>query len=392
MSKTIVFFRETLWDAPLRISTNAIARVFAAKGWKCAWIVNPLSVYDLCRPSHRRKLELFLSGGVWHEQNVFEYCPLSLARIGRVWPLKTAWVGGNALRLTMPSLKHILKKNGFLPADVLMIGSRAAASALGYLPAKHVIYHAQDYFARRLDQSPALDAAERLLIQRSDLVMPVQDVHASRFVQELDVPPEKMEVLHLAADTDVFSARVAEPVDLKSIPHPRIAVVGTLATMDRDMLLKVATSLRAMHFVSIGPRDASWEREAARQKASNIHFIGARDYEQLPGYLRHCDVGLAMYRVADVGTRIVGGFYMKIYDYAAASLPIVVTEMPGYENVRDFMFCAKTVDEFVGALQRALCYTQEQFDRLRRFSSESGSWQSRYQQIIDALDRLAARP
>jgi hypothetical protein len=183
----------------------------------------------------------------------------------------------------------------------------------------------------------------------------------------------------------MFAGEHAEAADLAGIPRPRVAMLGTTVTMDLDLFVALARRRSDLSFVQIGPENEMWLRRIAAEGLDNVHFLGPKSYEQLPTYLKHCDVGLAIYSVADVGTRIVGGFYMKIYDYAAADLPIVVTEMPGYDDVRDFMFLADDVEGFSAALDRALAYTPEQFEKLRKFACESGSWRARYEQILKRL-------
>ena len=69
----------------------------------------------------------------------------------------------------------------------------------------------------------------------------------------------------------------------------------------------------------------------------------------------------------------------------------MVTEMPGYSGVRALMFCAKTIEGFSNALDRALGYTGEQYRMLKRFSLEAGSWTGRYTEILHHIGRLAPR-
>jgi len=388
--RTIIFCRETLWDEPLRISTNSLARQFVKHGWRCAWVVNCVHPFHFLRPSARREQlwSLVRTGGRWVDGNVFEFCPLSLIRVSSRWPLNHPWFARHLYHLALPRVDKVLRREGFLPADVLVIGNPAGFSLIDLVPAKRVIFHAQDAFCDRPSATNEYRGIEAELIRRSDLVLPCSHVIARKMMDRYEIPDRKLHVVPHASDVELFAGEHEEPHDLRVIPRPRVAMLGTAATMDRDLLMELAERRGDLHFVSIGPAGADWHGQVHRRGLSNVHLLGPRNYEQLPGYLTNCDVGLAMYRRADVGGRIVGGFYMKIFDYAAAGLPIVVTEMPGYEQVKDFIFTAYTLDEFCEAIDRALNYTPRQYEKLRAFSRESGSWEARYRQIVGLLDKL----
>ena len=66
-------------------------------------------------------------------------------------------------------------------------------------------------------------------------------------------------------------------------------MLGTTATMDRQLLMELAGRRGDLQFVSIGPEDHQWQEAAAQLGLKNVHFLGPKQYEQLPGYLKHCD-------------------------------------------------------------------------------------------------------
>jgi len=389
-----VFCRETLWDSPLRISTNSIARQFAKDGWRVGWIVDPICPLDF-RPTASRTLRarvgLHRSGGRWHGPRVFEYCPLCLVRAGRFWPLNTVAAIRGSLLLTMPPIPEVLRRRGLWPVDVLVIASRSAASALRAIAAKHVLYHAHDFFADRKSRRELPGEIEAELVDKADLVVAAQELHREKIIEHFGARPEEVVVVPFASDPEMFARQHAEGEDLAGVPRPRVVLLGTPTTMDLGLIAGLAERRSDVSFVHVGPEDPAWARVIGERSLKNLYLLGPKDYEVLPHYLPHCDVGLAPYRSADVGARVVGGFYMKIYDYAAAGLPIVVTEMPGYSGVRAFMFCAKTIEGFSNALDRALGYTGEQYRMLKRFSLEAGSWTGRYKEILHHIGRLAPR-
>ena len=69
----------------------------------------------------------------------------------------------------------------------------------------------------------------------------------------------------------------------------------------------------------------------------NVHLLGKRAYEELPGVLRGADAGLIPYVRSELTASI---FPMKVYEYLAAGLPVVATPLPALEGVADVAVAA----------------------------------------------------
>ena len=61
----------------------------------------------------------------------------------------------------------------------------------------------------------------------------------------------------------------------------------------------------------------------------NLHVLGARPWsEALPGYLQHADVGIVPFDVRNHADLVRGVNPIKLYEYAAAGLPVVSVYWP----------------------------------------------------------------
>ncbi|MCC6546154.1 glycosyltransferase [Candidatus Sumerlaeota bacterium] len=114
-----------------------------------------------------------------------------------------------------------------------------------------------------------------------------------------------------------------EPQDLADLPHPRILYVGTM----NDRLNADLFTLLAEHFphgsiIAVGPRHGTF---ALKKSPKNLHFLGLKPHEQLPGYYQHCDLGIMPFADNDAAKAINP---VKTLEYLACGLPVLSTPVP----------------------------------------------------------------
>jgi glycosyltransferase involved in cell wall biosynthesis len=258
---------------------------------------------------------------------------------------------------------------------------------LAALDPELVVYHCVDDIAaqERIDAA-SFAAAERRFARRADLVLASAPALADR-MRELS---SNVMYAPNVADTAAFATALEPgPVDtaLAALSEPRIVFVGAIAAkkLDFDLIRGVAAARRDWTFAFVGPvglgdpgTDAS-----ALESEPNVHLLGRRAQEALPGVLRGAAVGLIPYRRSRLTASI---FPMKVYEYLAAGLPVVATPLRGLEEI-DGVTVAEGVEATVAALELALAGDSP--DR-RRACSESvrhHSWDSRLAEIGEALRR-----
>src|SRR5690606_6114284 len=82
-----------------------------------------------------------------------------------------------------------------------------------------------------------------------------------------------------------------EPEDQKSIPHPRLGFFGVIdERLDIDIIEKLATFRPDWQIVLVGP--VVKIDPATLPKKPNIHYLGGKDYKDLPAYLAGWDIAL----------------------------------------------------------------------------------------------------
>ena len=114
-----------------------------------------------------------------------------------------------------------------------------------------------------------------------------------------------------------------EPVDQASIPHPRVGFYGVVdERFNVDLLEEMADLKPDFQFVIIGP--VCKIDEASLPKRENIHYLGKKEYSELPYYLAGWDCAIMPFALND-STRFISP--TKTPEYLAAGRPVVSTSI-----------------------------------------------------------------
>ncbi len=145
----------------------------------------------------------------------------------------------------------------------------------------------------------------------------------------------------------------ADLPDQATIPHPRVGFYGVLdERFDLDLMRDVAALRPDIHFVFLGP--VVKLDPAQLPKAPNLHYLGPKQYEELPSYLAGWDAAMLPFAMNDA-TRYISP--TKTPEYLAAGKRVVST--PIHDVVHDYgasglVEIAATAQEFAAALDRSL--------------------------------------
>ena len=185
---------------------------------------------------------------------------------------------------------------------------------------------------------------------------------------------------------------MAEPADQAGIAHPRVGFFGVVdERLDIELLGQLAEAHPEWQFVIIGPVVKIDPATLPRQ--ANIHYLGGKDYQELPAYLRGWDVATLLF-ADNESTKFISP--TKTPEYLAAGRPVVST--PIRDVVRPYgdlnlVQIAATAAEFGQAIETALNQTQDADWRQRTDDYLATiSWDQTWQQMVDLMqNRLAAR-
>ncbi|MBE9193663.1 UDP-galactopyranose mutase [Gloeocapsopsis crepidinum LEGE 06123] len=221
-----------------------------------------------------------------------------------------------------------------------------------HLQPEAVVYDCMDELSAFKGASPALKNYEAELFRRADLVFTGgQSLYESKVNQHPNVYafPSSVDVAHFAQ----ARSQAAEPADQANIPHPRLGFFGVIdERMDIELLAGIADVRPDWHLVIIGP--VVKIDPATLPQRENIHYLGTKDYKQLPAYLAGWDLAILPF-AHNESTRFISP--TKTPEYLAAGKPVVSTSIR--DVVRPYgemqlVRIADTIEEFVTAAQKAM--------------------------------------
>jgi glycosyltransferase involved in cell wall biosynthesis len=214
------------------------------------------------------------------------------------------------------------------------------------------VYDCMDELSAFQGAPAGMRELEGALLSRADLVLTGgRSLYEAKRLLHPNVHecPSSVDVPHFAR----ARGRLPEPTDQGRVPQPRIGFFGVLdERLDRDLLDAVAARSPGWHFVMVGPVAKINPKDLPSRP--NIHYLGPKSYDDLPGYIAGWDVAMLPF-ARNEATRFISP--TKTPEYLAAGRPVVSTSIP--DVVRPYgdeglARIADTPDLFLAAIRDAL--------------------------------------
>ncbi|PSF37258.1 UDP-galactopyranose mutase [Aphanothece hegewaldii CCALA 016] len=259
-----------------------------------------------------------------------------------------------------------------------------------HLQPEVIIYDCMDELSAFKDASPVLKTYEAELFKRADLVFTGgQSLYESKVKQHPNVYafPSSVDVPHFAQGRRIQE----DPIDQASIPHPRLGFFGVIdERMDIELLTGIADARPDWHLVIIGPV-VKIDPETL-PKRDNIHYLGGKDYQELPKYLAGWDLAMLPF-ARNESTRYISP--TKTPEYLAAGKPVISTSIR--DVVRPYgdlglVRIADTPDEFVVVAEKAMQEDTAALGWLNQVDTflEQISWDRTWSSMMKLLDSTIA--
>jgi len=206
-------------------------------------------------------------------------------------------------------------------APVLWFYTPEALRLADALPAAAVtIYDCMDELSAFQGASAELNRLEAALLDRADIVftggMSLYEAKRERH-HNLHAFPSAVDAAHFGQARNRFP----DPPDQMAIPHPRIGFFGVIdERLDRDLLAEVARQRPDWQLILVGPVVKIDPESLPR--APNIHYLGGKNYDDLPRYIANWDVAMMPF-ARNEATRFISP--TKTPEYLAAGRPLVST-------------------------------------------------------------------
>ncbi|XWK88333.1 MAG: glycosyltransferase family 1 protein [Phormidium sp.] len=248
-----------------------------------------------------------------------------------------------------------------------------------------VVYDCMDELSAFKGASPALKALEVELFSRADLVFTGgQSLYEAKRDRHPHIYafPSSIDKVHFGKARNLTT----EPADQINIPHPRIGFFGVIdERMDIELLGEIAKARPEWHFVMIGP--VVKIDPATLPNYENIHYLGGKSYQELPGYVGGWDIAMLPF-ARNESTRFISP--TKTPEYLAAGKPVISTSIrdvvrPYGEN--DLVKIADNVTDFITASETLMnqeFLSSDWLERVDTFLADN-SWDSTWQRMLQLI-------
>ncbi|MFN8720533.1 MAG: glycosyltransferase family 1 protein [Rhodospirillales bacterium] len=208
------------------------------------------------------------------------------------------------------------------PGDPLVLWyyTPMALAFTDHLAPDAVVYDCMDELSGFRGAAAGLRAMEQRLFDRADLVFAggASLYEAKRHRHHaVHAFPSSIDAAHFAR----ARGPVADPPGQAGIPRPRLGWFGVIdERMDLDLFAGVADRRPDWQLVMVGP--VVKIDPASLPRRANVHWIGPRDYSDLPDHLAGWDVGIMPFALNEA-TRYISP--TKTPEFLAAGVPVVST-------------------------------------------------------------------
>ena len=209
-----------------------------------------------------------------------------------------------------------------------------------------VVYDCMDELANFAFAPADIAARETALMARADIVLcggkSLYEARASRH-HNIHCVPSGVDVAHFARGAD----GLPDPADQAALPRPRLGFYGVIdERMDIALLAEAAAARPEWHFVMVGPVVKIAEHDLPR--AANIHWLGRKDYAELPAYAAGWDVALMPFAL-NASTEFISP--TKTPEYMAAGLPVVSTPVRDVVSGYGHLNCIRLATDAAGLIE-----------------------------------------
>jgi uncharacterized SAM-binding protein YcdF (DUF218 family) len=361
-----------------------IMSTLAANGNRVLYIENtgvrPPRIKDISRIRSRLKNWFRSTGGVRKErENLYVFSPLILpfpySRIVR-------WINYMMLMLVIKRWMKAMEFGNpviwtFLPTDL----SRSIIEAL---PKKLVVYYCIDNFSVSSPAAIKIVEPEQRMIRSVDLVFTTSTAlydYCSRYNGSVYKFPF---TVNYGKFEKVRLQDGPPPEELKSIARPIVGYIGGIHKwMDMELLVEAARRCPDYRFVFVGPIQTD---TSALEAYGNVHFLGKKHHESLPGLIKHFDVCIIPYVISDYTKNV---YPTKLNEYLALGKHVVSTPLPELIEFNgkygDVVAIARDADGFIAAIRK--CLDGESgvtSERLTEIARENG-WDGRIEEMCGVI-------
>lgn len=283
-----------------------------------------------------------------------------------------AWVDTERRRAVQSVLEGPLGRS-FVNAVQWFYDPMAVTAFLDQMDEVAVVYDCMDELSQFKGAPPELVRRERELLNAADVVFaggPKMAKRKSRYHANCHSYGCGVDFKHFGK---ARHAATKIPPDMARFSGPVLGYIGVVdERLDYDLLAKLADHNLGWDVAVVGPHAKVDPADFPRNE--NLHFLGGRDYSQLPRYAKAFDVCLMPF-AKNEATEFINP--TKALEYMATGTPIVSSDIE--DVVRQFGHVASiatTHDEFLAACEESMERPDAARIKTGLVLAKNNSWES----------------
>ena len=256
-----------------------------------------------------------------------------------------------------------------------------APAMIGAFGERAVVYDCMDELSKFRFAPTALVDRERYLMAQADVVFAggyKLSQSKAKYHNNVHFFGCGVDVAHFAT---ARSADLEVPREIAALKRPVVGYYGVIdERIDYELLRALASSLTDVELVMVGPVVKVDPSELPQ--ADHIHWLGQRQYAELPAHVKGFDVCLMPFALNDA-TEYINP--TKTLEYMAAGKPIVSTAVSDVvHNFTPVVAVANTYEEFVTAVRAAIERPSSEMIARGLEQARANSWES----IVARMERI----
>lgn len=284
--------------------------------------------------------------------------------------------------------RKAMKRLGFRK-PILWIYAYNASSAVDTFGEEISLYLCNDAFAQLHGNKflrQRVTSLERRLVSHVDAVITVSD----KLTEEKRLYAKTIATIHHGVDFRLFSESI-KPIDTLKFPRPILGYSGVIRhIIDLDLLEFLSIQKPEWTIVMVGPvtesRKGYYDKIRRIEVLPNVHFLGPKSSQDIPGYINQFDVCLLPYIKGEVSSYYSSP--LKFFEYLAVGKPVVSTVGP-YTFGKDIVSNADDYTGFLDAVAAALKKNTSRAIQRRKSLARNNSWEMRLHVIDTFLKNVA---
>jgi glycosyltransferase involved in cell wall biosynthesis len=269
---------------------------------------------------------------------------------------------------------------------ILWIGTPTVAFALDLFDPVLTVYNPVDrYYAFPFVNRVKIREYERYIATKSDIIFCTSEA----IRKDLLPYNEYCHTITHGVDFHRFNSALESdiiPGDIKAIGQPIIGFFGGLDDwVNDDLLYNLAIRYPDANIVLIGRK----LRDLSRlERLRNIHFLGFKNPEDLPLYLKQFRVCLIPYVINE---RLVAVDPIKLREYLAMGKPVVSTDLPEVRRLGHLVYIAENENDFVAKVGIAMGENSELLINERILQAKRNDWGIKIEEISEIVEAAFSR-